>query len=81
MLEESGYELTDPVVSEGDERELVAEYLAAHEVVDAVERDSDEVSPGDVAAAINGYRAVFDHLVTTRASIGAQLDAADAEEA
>jgi hypothetical protein len=62
------------------EREIVAEYLAGHEVVDAVERDSDEVSPGDVAAAINGYRAVFEHLVATRASTDAQLDAADAEE-
>jgi hypothetical protein len=81
MLEESGYELTDPVVAEGDEREIVAEYLAAHEVVDAVELDSDEVSPGDVAAAINGYRAVFDHLVATRAGTHAQLDAADADEA
>jgi hypothetical protein len=46
-----------------------------------VERDSDEVSPGDVAAAINGYRAVFDHLVTTRAATDSQLDAADAEDA
>jgi hypothetical protein len=81
MLEESGYELTDPIVNEGDERELVAEYLAGHEVVEAVERDSDEVSPGDVAAAINGYRAFFEHLVTTRASTDAQLDAADAEDA
>ena len=59
----------------------MAEYLAAHELVDAVERDSDDVSPGDVAAAINGYRAVFDHLVTTRASTDAQLDTADAEDA
>ena len=33
MLEESGYELTDPVVVEGDEREIVSEYLAAHEIV------------------------------------------------
>ncbi|HJQ51408.1 MAG TPA: hypothetical protein VJ838_12925 [Gaiellaceae bacterium] len=80
MLEESGYELTDPVVSEGAEREIVAEYLAAHEIVQAAERDSDDVSPGDVAAAVNGYRAVFDHLVTTRATADAQLEAADAEE-
>jgi hypothetical protein len=80
MLAESGYELTDPVVGEGEEREVVAEYLAAHEIVEAVERDSDEVSPGDVASAINGYRAVFDHLVATRATADAELDAADAEE-
>jgi hypothetical protein len=81
MLEESGYELTDPVVGEGDEREIVAEYLAAHEIAQAVERDADDVSPGDVAASVNGYRAVFDHLVTTRATADAPLDAANAEEA
>jgi hypothetical protein len=68
MLEESGYDLADPVVREGDEREVVAEYLAAREILDAVERDSDELSPGDVAAAINGYRAVFEHVATTRAA-------------
>ena len=80
MLAESGYELTDPVVGEGEEREIVAEYLAAHEIVEAAERDSD-VSPGDFAAAINGYRSVFDHLVATRAAAGGELDAADAEDA
>ena len=81
MLEESGYDLTDPVVREGDEREVVAEYLAAHETVVAAERDSDGLSPGDVAAAINGYRAVFDHLVATRAAADGQVEAAEAEEA
>jgi iron uptake system EfeUOB component EfeO/EfeM len=80
MLAESGYELTDPVVGEGDEREIVAEYLAAHEIVEAVEDDSDEISPGDVASAITGYRAVFDHLVATRAAADAELGAADSEE-
>ena len=79
MLEETGYDLTDPVVREGEEREVVAEYLAAHEIVAAAERDSGELSPGDIAAAINGYRAVFDHLVTTRAAAGPE--ATDAEEA
>ncbi|HEY5694304.1 MAG TPA: hypothetical protein VIR14_07335 [Gaiellaceae bacterium] len=81
MLEESGYDLTDPVVREGAEREVVAEYLAAHEIVEAAERDAGALSPGDVAAAINGYRAVFDHLVTMRAAADAELDAAEAEEA
>lgn len=77
MLEETGYDLTDPVVREGEEREVIAEYLAAHEITLASERGSDDVSPGDVAAAINGYRAVFDHLVTVRATADADLDAAD----
>ena len=81
MLEEGGYDLTDPVVREGAEREIVAEYLAAHEIVEAEERGSGELSPGDIAAAINGYRAVFDHLVATRAAADPELDTAEAEEA
>jgi hypothetical protein len=71
MLEESGYDLTDPVELEGDEREVVAEYVAAQETTLESERGSGNVSPGDVAAAINGYRAVFARLVTTRASADA----------
>jgi hypothetical protein len=81
MLEESGYDLTDPVARDGGEREVVVEYLAAHEIVEAAEHDFSELSPGDVAAAINGYRAVFDHVVSTRATADAALDAAEAEEA
>ncbi len=77
MLEETGYDLSDPVVREGEEREVVAEYLAAHEITQASERGSDELSPGDIAAAINGYRAVFDHLVAARATADADLEAAD----
>ena len=80
MLAESGYELTDPVIVEGEEREIVAEYLAAHEIVVTAERDSEDISLGDVASAINGYRAVFDHLVATRAVADGDLDAAEAEE-
>jgi hypothetical protein len=68
MLEESGYDLTDPVVRDGEEREIVVEYLAAHEILEAVERGSDELSPGDVGAAIDGYRAVFEHVVATRSA-------------
>ena len=78
MLEESGYDLTDPVVREGDEREVVAEYLAAHEIAEAAERGSDDLSPGDVAAAINGYRAVYEHLLTTRAAADAEAGAEEA---
>lgn len=77
MLEETGYDVADPVVREGDEREVVAEFLAARELTSLAERDNEEIGPGDVAAAINGYRAVYDHLVTTRGSADADLDAAE----
>jgi hypothetical protein len=68
MLEETGYAIDDPVAVEGDEREIVDEFRAAHEITSAVERGSEGISPGDVAAAINGYRAVFDSLVAERPS-------------
>jgi hypothetical protein len=65
MLAERGFAPDDPVVSEGDEPEVLAEFRAATETVRALER-ADDVDPGDVAAAVNGLRAVFDYLVSTR---------------
>ena len=77
MLEETGYDLTDPVVREGEEREVVAEFLAAREITQLLERGEERVGPGDVASAINGYRAVFEHLVTNRAASDPDLSASD----
>jgi hypothetical protein len=74
MLEETGYDLADPVVRAGDEREIVAEYLAAHETADAVDRGDEDVSAGDVADAINGLRAVFDSLVAERSPADADFE-------
>ena len=74
MLEESGYELHDPVARSGDEREVVAEYVAAHEITRAVERGADDISPGDVAAAINGLRLIFDFLVAERSDVDANFN-------
>jgi hypothetical protein len=72
MLDESGYDLSDPVVRDGDEREVVAEFLAAREITVASERGSEELSAGDIAAAVNGYRAIFDYIVSTRAAADAE---------
>jgi hypothetical protein len=77
MLAETGYDLTDPVARERGEREVVSEYLGAHEILELLERESGELSPGDVAAAVDGYRAVFDHLVATRAAVDAHLGLAE----
>jgi hypothetical protein len=62
MLLERGYDISDPVVREGEEREVVAEYLAAREISDRVER-ADNVDPGDIAAAIRGFRSIYDFLL------------------
>jgi hypothetical protein len=79
MLEETGYELDDPVARDGDEREVVAEFLAAREITRLAERGDDGVGPGDVAAAINGYRAVYDYVIANRSRADADLGSA-AEE-
>ena len=73
MLEETGYDVSDPVVREGEEREVVAEFLAAREIKEAYERGSEELSAGDIGAAINGYRAIFGYLVTNRAATDSDI--------
>jgi hypothetical protein len=70
MLEETGYDVGDPVAREGDEREVVAEFLAAREITELAERGDGGVGPGDVAASINGYRAVYDFLIANRTGRG-----------
>ena len=65
MLEARGYALDDPVVREGDDRDMVAEYSAAHEVTEAVEQGKD-VGREDIDAAIEGYRALHDYLMAER---------------
>jgi hypothetical protein len=47
MLDEAGYDLADPVVREGEEREVVAEYRAAREVADLVETGNSRLSPAE----------------------------------
>ena len=68
MLEERGYAIDDPVAREGDDREVVAEFVAARETTQLLSNDPDAVSPGDVAAAVNGYRSVYEHLVAHRST-------------
>jgi len=67
MLVARGYAIDDPVVREGDDRDIVAEFLAAREITRLVERGAEDVSPGDVAAAVNGYRSLHDYLIVERA--------------
>jgi len=68
MLEERGYALEEPVVREGEDREVVAEFLAARELTRLVESVSDDVSPGDIAAAVNGYRSLYEYLTAERSA-------------
>ena len=66
ILEARGYAIDDPVVREGDDRDIVSEFLAAREITRLVEQGAESVSPGDVAAAINGYRSLYEYLIVER---------------
>jgi hypothetical protein len=81
MLDETGYDVADPVVREGEEREIVAEFLAAREIKEAYERGSEELSPGDIAAAVNGYRAIFVYLASSRSVADADITLSGEPEA
>ena len=63
MLDERGYAIEDPVASEGDERDVVADFLAAREITRLLASDPDAVGPGDVALAVNNYREVYAYLL------------------
>ena len=66
MLEARGYAINDPVAREGDDRDVVADFLAAREITQLLADGSDNVSPGDVAAAVNGYRSTYEFLLEER---------------
>lgn len=68
MLDARGYAIDDPVARAGDDREIVGEFLAAREITQLAEAGSDAVSPGDVAAAINAYRSLYEYLLEQRAA-------------
>lgn len=63
MLESRGYAINDPVAVEGEEREVVTEFQSARETTRLVESGSGDISPGDVAAAVNGYRSVYETIL------------------
>jgi hypothetical protein len=63
MLEERGYAIEDPVVREGNGRDVVADFLAAREITRLLAGDADAVSAGDVALAVNNYREVYEFLL------------------
>jgi len=63
MLQERGFEIDDPVVSEGEGREVVDDFRSARETTRLLADNPDAVSAGDVAAAVNGYRSVYEFIL------------------
>ena len=65
MLVERGFPVTEAAAGESADPEIVAEFLEARRIarlVDAGER----VDPGDIGAAVTGYRNLYEHLIDYR---------------
>jgi hypothetical protein len=63
MLLSRGYELGD-VAEAGADVEIVRQFRSAREV--ALRADAGDADPGDVADAIDAYRALYQHVTTER---------------
>lgn len=64
MLVERRFELHEPVATEGEDPDIVRDFLAARQVADAVEGGN--VEPGDVALALENLREIYEYLVRDR---------------
>jgi hypothetical protein len=66
MLVERGYDLENPVVEEGEDPDIVRDFLAAREIARAAETTALEQE--DVHTALGNLREIHDYLVEDRAA-------------
>jgi hypothetical protein len=57
--------LTSPVTVEGEDPDIVRQFVAARELARLVEQG--EAEPEDVEIAVEGYRDIYEYLVMDRA--------------
>jgi hypothetical protein len=67
MLIESGYPTTEEEAPDAADPELVAEFLEARRITNLVEA-GEPVDPGDIGAAITGYRSLYELLLGKQGS-------------
>jgi hypothetical protein len=66
MLVGRGYDLENPVVEEGEDPDLVRDFLAARDISRAAE--TTDVEQEDVHTALGNLREIHDYLVEQRAA-------------
>ena len=62
MMRERGLPTEEQGAHESGEPEVVAEFLEARRITNLVER-GDAVDPGDIGAAVTGYRNLYEYLL------------------
>jgi hypothetical protein len=65
MMQERGYPVEEAQASASSEPEIVAEFLEARRITRLVEA-GEPVDPGDVGAAVTGYRNLYEFLLAER---------------
>jgi hypothetical protein len=65
MMQERGLPTEEEGAHESGEPEVVAEFLEARRITNLVER-GETVDPGDVGAAVTGYRSLYEYLLAER---------------
>jgi hypothetical protein len=65
MMQERGFPTEEEGAQESAEPEVVAEFLEARRITNLVER-GETVDPGDVGAAVTGYRSLYEYLLAER---------------
>jgi hypothetical protein len=65
MMTERGYPTTEAEAHQSSDPEIVAEFLEAQRITNLVER-GEAVDPGDIGAAVTGYRNLYEFLLGER---------------
>ena len=65
MLRERRIPLDEPVTAEGDDPDIIRDFLAARDVANAAEAGA--ADPEDVMVALDNLREIYVYLVTDRA--------------
>lgn len=65
MLVERNFQLDDPVTAEGQDPDIVRQFLAARALTRLAE--AGQAEPEDVGTAFEGFRDIYDYIVNDRA--------------
>ncbi|MGZ4376432.1 MAG: hypothetical protein ACXVR9_16870 [Gaiellaceae bacterium] len=66
MLRERGFQLDEPVTAEGDDADIVRDFLAAREL--AATADAGSADPEDIEVALEDLREIHDYITQDRAA-------------
>ena len=66
MLRDRGFQLDEPVTAEGDDADIVRDFLAAREL--AASAETGGADPEDVEVALEDLREIYDYITQDRAA-------------